>query len=277
MGFVVDRLLPEDLDAGLRLSTQAGWNQTAADWKRVLDLCPDGVFAGRLEGRIVATSGIAAFGREAAWISLVLVDERLRGRGYGAAMFQRALERAREAAGEAVGLDASEQGRPIYLKKGFVDVAPIDRWTGVLQESPSLPPLEPLSSASIDALLALDRSACGVDRSRLLRRMTDDPAVAGFSAAGEGYAMIVPGRTHAHLGPVVAEEDAVVVRLLAHAARLLKGAEVVVDALRRPSTSSLLEARGLRLDRELTRMSWSHPQPLLMGPAARAAVSFTWG
>jgi len=38
MDFVVDRLRPDDLDAGLRLSTQAGWNQVASDWKRVLDL-----------------------------------------------------------------------------------------------------------------------------------------------------------------------------------------------------------------------------------------------
>jgi GNAT superfamily N-acetyltransferase len=275
MAFVVDRLLPSDLEAGLRLSTQAGWNQVKADWKRVLDLCPDDCFAGRLDGRVVATASVASFGRDAAWIGLILVDETLRGRGYGATMFNRAIERARELVGDAVGLDASDLGRPVYLKKGFVDVALIDRWSGVLRETS--PALSTLSAAGVDALLALDRRACGLDRSRLLRHLISDPAVTVFTAPGDGYAVLYPGRLHAHLGPVVAADDVVFSRLLSSAARSLGGAEVVVDALRTPSTSAVLAAHGLRIVRELTRMTWSRPQTLLMGPAARAAVSFTWG
>ncbi len=277
MPFVVDRLLPADLDAGLRLSTQAGWNQVAADWKRVLDLCPDGLYAGRLDGRVVATGSVAAFGKDAAWIGLILVDEACRGRGYGAVMFSRAIELARELSGSAVGLDASDLGRPVYLKKGFVDVAPIDRWSGVLRETLPSAALEALTTSTVDTLATLDRQACGVDRSRLLRRMIEDPAVLGYRAPGEGFAILAPGRLHAHLGPIVAADDAVFARLLSRAARLLQGAEVVVDALRTPSTSTILAAHGLRVVRELTRMTWSRPQQLLMSPAARAAVSFTWG
>ena len=174
MAFVVDRFLSADLDAGLRLSTQAGWNQPAADWKRVLEFSPDGLFAGRLDGRVVATASVAAFGKEAAWIGLILVDEALRGQGYGAAMFSAAIERARELTGDAVGLDASGLGRPVYLKKGFVDVAPIDRWSGVLRETSPSPALDPLTPSTVDALATLDRNACGADRSRLLRRMIED-------------------------------------------------------------------------------------------------------
>jgi GNAT superfamily N-acetyltransferase len=277
MAFVVDRLLPSDLEAGLRLSTQAGWNQVEADWKRVLDLCPDGVFAGRLDGRVVATASVAAFGRDAVWIGLILVDEAQRGRGYGATMFQRAIEKAREFAQDAVGLDASDLGRPVYLKKGFVDVAPIDRWSGILKQPATAPPLDSLTLSNLEAVCDLDRKACGADRSRLLRHMIDDPAIRGFGSPGEGYAMLSPGRLQAHLGPLIAGDDALFETLLHHAARLLKGAEVVVDALRTPSTSAILEAHGLRIVRQLTRMTLLRSQPLLMGPSTRAAVSFTWG
>jgi hypothetical protein len=38
----VRRLTAADLPAGLALSRQAGWNQTEADWRRCLDLQPDG-------------------------------------------------------------------------------------------------------------------------------------------------------------------------------------------------------------------------------------------
>ncbi|HLY11023.1 MAG TPA: GNAT family N-acetyltransferase, partial [Planctomycetota bacterium] len=132
MTFVVDRLGPEDLDLGLRLSTQAGWNQVAGDWKRVLDLCPEGCLAGRLDGALVATGNVAAISPKIRWIGMILVDEAFRGRGYGSIMMDRCLEIARRSGDEIVGLDASDLGRPVYLKKGFVDVAPIDRWSGVL-------------------------------------------------------------------------------------------------------------------------------------------------
>jgi len=277
MAFVVDRFHPEDLGEGLRLSTQAGWNQVAADWKRVLDLCPDGLFAGRLDGRVVATASVASFGEDAAWIGLILVDEALRGRGYGAAMFARAIERAREIAGDAVGLDASPFGRPVYLKQGFVDVSPIDRWSGVLRETGTPSPLADPGSATLNALAALDREACGADRSRLLGHLRQDSAVSGFAIPGEGHAILYPGRLHAHLGPIVATNDTVLSRLLSGAARSLRGAEVVVDAIRTPETSRVLGDHSLRIVRELTRMTLARPQPLLMGPAARAAVSFTWG
>jgi GNAT superfamily N-acetyltransferase len=277
MAFVVDRFQPADLAAGLRLSTQAGWNQVAADWQRVYDLCPGAFFAGRLDGRVVATGCAATYGSAAAWIGLILVDEEMRGRGYGGILFDRAMERAREIAGDAVGLDASPLGRPVYLKKGFVDVAPIDRWSGVLRRPDRSPALGSVSSSTIDRLAVLDREACGVDRSPLLRHLAADPTVRSFVLPGEGHAFLYPGRLQPHLGPVVATSDAAFAALLDQAAQALGDAEVVIDVIRTPSSSALLEALGLRIVRELTRMTVSRSQPLLMGPGVRAAVSFTWG
>jgi GNAT superfamily N-acetyltransferase len=276
MPLVIDRFRAGDLDAGLRLSTQADWNQIAADWRRVYDLCPDGFFAGRVDGRVVATGCVATYGRAAAWIGLILVDEACRGQGYGAAMFARTIERARELVGDAVGLDASDFGRPVYLKKGFVDVAPIDRWGGVLKEGDSAP-AGIVAKSAFDRIAALDREAVGVDRSALLRHLIDDPAVSCLAVPGEGHAFLYPGRLHAHLGPVVARSDAAFGALLSGAARLLKGADVVIDAIRSPASSALLEARGLQIARRLTRMTLSRSLPLLTGAHARAAVSFTWG
>lgn len=277
MAFVVDRFQPADLAAGLRLSTQAGWNQVAADWQRVYDLCPGAFFAGRLDGRVVATACAAAYGTAAAWIGLILVDEEMRGRGYGGIMFDRAMDHAREMVGDAVGLDASSFGRPVYMKKGFVDVAPIDRWSGSLRRPDRPSTLGSVTSSTFDRIAALDREACGVDRSALLRHLADDRAVKSLILPGEGHAFLYPGRQHAHLGPAVATSDAAFAALLDQAAEALDGAEVVIDVLRTPASSALLEARGLRIARELTRMTVSRSRPLLMGPMVRAAVSFTWG
>src|SRR5439155_11821304 len=44
-----------DLPLGMRLKTANGWNQTEADWRRYLDLQPDGCFVAMLDGTPVGT------------------------------------------------------------------------------------------------------------------------------------------------------------------------------------------------------------------------------
>ena len=73
-----------DLPLGLGLCRAAGWNQTEADWRRFLDLQPDGCFVAELDGAAVGTTTTCVFGR-VAWVAMVLVAGPARGRGVGAA------------------------------------------------------------------------------------------------------------------------------------------------------------------------------------------------
>ncbi len=280
MAFVVDPLRPDDLEAGLRLSTQAGWNQVASDWKRVFDLCPDGFFAGRLDGKVVATGSVAAISSNIRWIGLILVDEEVRGRGYGSLMMNHCLQVARRTGDEIVGLDASDQGRPVYLKKGFVDVAPIDRWSGTLTAPGDSRDIDRISLDSFDQVAEFDLKACGVDRSPLLRSLLGDPQGACFAYHGggiEGFAFLLPGRTSPHLGPVVSRDGSVFQELLGAVSRHLGKTPILMDSLRTPAQSILLEQCGLTVSRSLTRMTLDQSHSVLMGPQVHAAVSFTWG
>jgi GNAT superfamily N-acetyltransferase len=280
MDFVVDRFLPGDLDDGLRLSTQAGWNQTSSDWKRVLELCPEGLLAGRLDGRLVATGSVAAIGSRIRWIGMILVDESVRGRGYGSQMMDRCLGLARRSGDEIVGLDASDLGRPVYLKKGFVDVAPIDRWAGVLSGGGDPREVGQVSLGSFEQVSALDQRACGVDRSGLLRSLILQPGAVCFASSGNGlngFAFLLPGRTCSHIGPVVAEDGATMADLLGAVSHHVKEAPVILDSLRSNVNSWMLERFGLTISRRLTRMTLGESTPVLMGSRIRAAVSFTWG
>lgn len=277
MPFVVDALRDRDLDGALRLSTQAGWNQLAADWQRILDLCPDGCLAGRMDGTLVATATVASFGAVAQWIGMVLVDESMRGRGLGSAMFSTVIDRARSRGGDAIGLDATDLGRPVYLKQGFADVAPIDRWSGVLRESGPSEGLESVDRSTFDEVAALDRAACGADRGPFLLHLMHEPGVFGVTAPGAGFAFLRPGRRFGHVGPVVASDDEVCSRLLSRIARLSEGTPVLLDALRTPASTARLERHGLTVQRRLTRMTFGRPQPLLMGDSVRAVASFEWG
>jgi len=265
---IFGRLEPDDPGA-LRLSTQAGWNQTSDDWRRVVALAGEGAFAGRVDGRLAATATVVRYDPGVAWIGMVLVDEAFRGRGYGTAILRRAVDHARATVGDAFGLDATDLGRPLYLKMGFVDVAPIDRWTGVLREGRSA--AERLDAVD-DALLRADRAACGADRGALLQSL---PPTAWRTRGG--HAFLRPGRAAAHLGPLVAAGPDDLSALLGAAARERRGGAVVVDAFRRHGIPEALGAAGLQVARRLTRMTWARPQVLLDGPGACAATAFEWG
>ena len=59
-------MTPRDVPLGMRLKQQAGWNQTEVDWRRCLELQPDGCFVAEVEGVPVGTVTTCIFG-SVAW------------------------------------------------------------------------------------------------------------------------------------------------------------------------------------------------------------------
>src|SRR3990167_9551560 len=108
------------------LSIEAGWNQNVADWRFMLG-------AGRgfglrgAHGRGAGGPPGPPPGRRLAWISMVLVTKDLRRGGVGSELLKRCIEEVR-AAGAVAGLDATEQGRPIYLPLGVPALYKNSRW-----------------------------------------------------------------------------------------------------------------------------------------------------
>ena len=276
-------LTPEDVDAAFGLSTAVGWNQTRDDWRRLLALAPDGAFGAFVDGRLVATATIERFPPALAWIGMVIVDPAMRGRRLGSAVMDAVLATDSARGGAIVGLDATDLGLPLYERRGFVAVAPMDRWTGVLRadgdatcEVQRLAPQEANGPDALDAVAAFDRKRAEVDRSRLLQHLLRDPSVEGWQVRRDGttvgYALLRPGRTRAHLGPIVADDVGALRTLLHEAATALPGREVFVDALRHAATRAVFEAAGLHVVRRLTRMTRDRAVSVLVAEPLRAAV-----
>ena len=81
----------DDVVLGLRLSRQAGWNQTEADWQRLLSFEPKGCFVAELDGCAVGTTTTCVLGR-VAWIAMVLVDQDARGKGVSTQLLRHAVD-----------------------------------------------------------------------------------------------------------------------------------------------------------------------------------------
>lgn len=251
----IRRLTPDDTDAVLRLVGLAGWNQTAADIRRLLALEPDGCFAACDGGRVVGTTTTTTYGTALAWVGMVLVDPDFRRRGIASALMDAALEHLRRRGVGTVKLDATPAGRQVYERLGFVDEALFERWSGIAPEGAVAGP-----GGSWEEIAALDRAAFGADRGALLRAAIADtpfPVVVERDARGEasGYALARPGSRAKYVGPVIAADIAAARRLLSMMLAQLGAGPVFLDVNTDfPGATDLLREFGFTRQRELLRM-----------------------
>jgi GNAT superfamily N-acetyltransferase len=276
-------LTHDDVEQAEALSAGIGWNQTADDWARMLALAPDGVFGAFEAGRLVATSSVVAYGGALAWIGMMIVAEGHRGLGLGKRLLDAALASPTLPPGATLGLDATDLGAPLYRGRGFVDVEPIDRWGGVLQAStaPEGTAVRPVGAADVAALADWDAERTRVDRRTLVAHMLQASGAGAWIATRDGdlvgYAAVRPGRTHRHLGPLLAEDDDALDALFSAAAEGLAGASVFADVVRSPASDAAFARAGLSVARRLTRMTRTHPKRVLSGTPVWATAGLEWG
>lgn len=281
-------LTAADIPAALRLSTQAGWNQIGEDWQRLIDLWPDNCLGGWLGRDLIGTATLANYSNRIGWVGMILVDSAARGQGFGTALFRAALNCAEELGLQCVGLDATDLGKPLYLKHGFCEVVGIDRWTGpaVMLEDAGIEPAVNFQRDLPESLMNLDREAVGVDRSGLFWRLQREAGSLCRCISNDGqpiaWGMARRGLCHLSIGPVIAISGtaaaSVVAALLSDIARSDSAASVCVDVPRGSPLAGMLPGWGFAVQRRLSRMSRPHVgTPLLAGPLIAAAAGLELG
>jgi GNAT superfamily N-acetyltransferase len=248
-----------DVRAAERLSTQEGWNKTAADWSRLVRLEPSGCFAARDGSRLVGTVTTTTYGRTTAWIGMMVIHPDFRRQGIGAALMRTAMAHLQSLGITSVKLDATPAGRPLYESLGFVAEAEMERWQGVSHAAAGEDARHPTDDGP-RRLIELDRAAFGADRSRLLEALVaeclGEPVIMGSEDAQPvGYALARLGRSAAYVGPLVATTARTAEQLLDRMLARLAGEEVCLDLHRGGLLEqALLVKRGLSKRRGLTRM-----------------------
>lgn len=213
--------------------------------ERLLRLEPEGWLLAEEEGKPLGTGGVTMYGTTA-YVGLVAVDPRAQSRGIGRAVMERVLALAAGRGAATILLDASDAGRPLYEKLGFVTDDGVGLWRreapaeaaveaageaageAVSAGAPTRhgeagPRIEPLAAApgeengvagTMAAALAefarLDEWAWGADRGRLLRDLAADPSCAASGARGEGgeaAGYVFLQAGQAVVGPLVARES----------------------------------------------------------------------
>jgi GNAT superfamily N-acetyltransferase len=231
-GLVFQDMRPEDAEAALALSDEAGWNQTMEDWRFMLGH-GRGLGLRQPGGPWIGSSLVLPRGPAVSWISMVLIASRHRGRGLGTMLLDRCIDAVR-ARGAVSGLDATELGRPVYLSKGFRDLYPISRWR--LDANPASRPaigrstVRPFAATDLERVITFDERCTGLKRGETLHYLLSrvpDACLIESDGRLAGYALGRPGRNAAQIGPVVAESADLALALISRMTAL--GPCVILD------------------------------------------------
>lgn len=257
MDIVIRRLTYADIDAGLRLGAQNGWNQRDADWRRQLDLEPEACFAAEADGQVVGTACACVF-EHVAWVNLVLVDQMWRGKGIGTRLMRYVLAYLDERGIPSIRLDATPLGQPVYEKLGFKVEYTLTRYDGTgAVKPPWAPEIEVARHSDLSDIAELDRAITGTPRAKLLHHLLGARdgklLVARRANTLAGYAGYRPGAHAWQIGPCMGGPTECI--MLLHTIMLFVGQRTFIDVPQGlEESNAVVVGLGLKRQRTLTRM-----------------------
>ncbi len=143
------------------------------------------VFVAARDGELLGASGCASFGASG-WIGAVAVVPEARRAGLGHALTEAAATWLRDSGVATIHLHATEMGRSIYQRLGFVAEGTCVSLGGSRRRSRRSPGVRAARPGDLAAALALDRQATGEDRTGLLTALWPRPTT------GEGRSALWP-------------------------------------------------------------------------------------
>jgi GNAT superfamily N-acetyltransferase len=258
--FILRPIRPDDIEGAMRLSTQAGWNQTEKDWKLLMKNPQNACIVAEYDKKVIGTTTAINYSNQIAWIGMVLVDQEYRGQGISKALLADIFKKAK--CYQSVKLDATPQGQPVYKKFGFIEEYMIDRMTNMAVQKLTLVnnmAPEPVQLKDIEEIIALDNLIFGADRTQLIefliKEYPDKSWLIKQNDRIAGFVLGRVGRKYHHIGPVVASNQGDAKILITKALNTLVNQAVVVDILHdKEDMTNWLNSIGFIKQRHFIRM-----------------------
>ena len=247
------RLGVEHLAGCLALSASAGWNQNEADWRLMLGM-GHGWGISLPDGTLAASTLVLPYGKDFAWVSMVLVRPEHRRKGYASRLLRVALADL-ESRGLTAVLDATPAGREVYRQEGFRDTWGFRRYVlNDRMEAGSA--VRSLQEHDWPWILGMDAQAFGASREMLLRSLAQRLPEAALVVEGRGFILGREGREARQVGPLIAADREAAISLLCAGLRAVEP-PVYLDLVER-----LPAPPGSVFQRPFTRMvHGSRPAP----------------
>jgi GNAT superfamily N-acetyltransferase len=242
-----------------------GWNQTLQDWRRFLQLKPNGCVLAEIDGCPAGTAIAFDYSENLAWIGMVLVMPEFRRQGVGTALLGECLNKLQNV--RCVKLDATPQGKPLYERLGFKLEWPLARWELAQQsiinkrDTADIPSenVRPVRFTELKEVALCDEDGFGENRFELLESLmkcsTTTAAWQHADSQLQGFGLMREGSRADYLGPVVAREAAVGEALVSSLLIQTRRPDVYWDIPDLNSAATALATRlGFQRQRTLYRM-----------------------
>ena len=241
----VAQLDQADAADGLKLSSEARWNQNEADWRFFLR---KGIVLGMRDKdrRVVATAALLPCTDAEAWLSMVLVTESFRRQGLATRLVDACLTNA-TGRGLTTWLDATPAGVAVYGRLGFAPTIQLRRLR--LENSSAATDAAPLPAGNLSGLIISDTGAMGFSRRDLLYELAGRPG-SRLVSDGDAMTLVRDGRVARHIGPLFADSPARALAMVRDIAAHEAG-PLIIDAV--ATQGAFLEG--------LTDSGWSIERP----------------
>jgi GNAT superfamily N-acetyltransferase len=249
------------LVGGLALSQAVSWPYRAEDWAFAAALGRG--FVVESDGRVVGTALWWPYGEDFASTGMIVVAAEAQRQGIGARLMDAVLA---DAAGRSILLVSTSEGEALYRRLGFVPCGHVEQRQAVLAAAPkTVAGVTTRKAVARDypAILALDRAASGMDRSRLIKALVAMAELRVIERDGRvsGYGCLRRWGRGQVIGPVVAADVTQAKALVAALAANHVGEFVRSDVMAGGGLSDCLDEIGLPpVDRGLLMVRGKAPR-----------------
>ena len=262
--FSIRPMKRSEMDFAIQLAAKEGWNPGLHDAECFYRTDPDGFFVGLVDenqpmGCISAVSYNGKFG----FIGLYIVAAEHRGKGFGTALWQRAMQRLD---GHNIGLDGVVGQQANYRKSGFNLAYRNIRYQGADLQSTSRKDLVPLHQLGWERLVNYDSRFFPVRRIQFLSKWVRMPDSHGGAVVRSGrvtgYGIIRRCRTGFKVGPLFADNEEIAGAILTGLSKHIpRGEPIFLDVPEvNPAAVRLVERCGMTKVFETARM-YTGPLP----------------
>ncbi|MBW8637246.1 GNAT family N-acetyltransferase [Hoeflea sp. WL0058] len=247
------RLTVKDIQAGMALSTEAGWNQVADDWKHFIER-GETIGVCDADGRLIASAAALPYDGSFGFVGMVLVTADWRRRGIATRLVDRCMAILRSRNLTPV-LDATADGEKVYVNQGFQPQFRFDRWQRESSDIQSVVEITTPEPARLDALLSCDAEAFGARRPALMRDFLARDGSSAITDGADGFAIVRRGRRALQAGPVVATSETGALELMKRLLATTRGTVFIDVPQIWSKIGAWLSDQGFTIQRSFARMA----------------------
>ena len=248
-----------DIPFGMELKNIAKWNQTEADWKRFIRYEPNGCFVALCDDEPAGTVTTINYEKKFGWIGMVLVHPEKRRQGIGTSLLHKAINYLKEIGVKTIKLDATPEGKNVYIPLGFLEEYNLERrqGKGIVTNCDEF---SSILMGDLQDIIRFDTNIFGAERGKVIEYILRENFDKSFIAKNhkgqvEGYIIARKGLNAYQIGPWVSESASLPEELFVLMLKRLAGEKIFLDVpCVNEKAVEIVEKHGFTIQRSFTRM-----------------------